>query len=234
MNHIGRKIAIGFGFLSLDFAVAFAEELEAPWASSGELQIQLRNALEKYVKDGSFYKLVDMVNEDVYKSIDDKFGVDEREAILKWIDGVYMHFGEDRKLECLWALILARGCWAQETSHIEAQLFGRLCNISKAIKERRILAESKMAVTKDKTLCAWDAVMLSTMEVNSEFIYDKIMLMSTCNALVKQWQIEGITSLAELQAMLEWGYYISSLINMPKRHVILPGNWNKGGTRLGM
>ena len=36
--------------------------------------------------------------------------------------------------------------------------------------------------------------------------------------------------MAEAKAGLEWGYYISSLINMPKRHDMLPGSWNKGFT----
>ena len=229
-----RKIGVAFGFLSLDLVVAFAGELEAPWAASGELQMQLRNALDIYVKNASFYELLAMVNVDVYKSIDDKFGMDQREAILKWVEGVYMHFGEDRRSESVWALILARGCSSQESSHIDAQLFGRLCNISKAIQKNRVFVKSKIAVAKTKTLCAWDKAMLSIMDSNADLIYDKIILMSTYNVLVKQWQVEGITSLAELQAVLEWGNYIGSLINMPQRHIVLPGNWNNGVTHLGV
>lgn len=223
-----QKLANALAFLSLDCLSQFAEKLWisphlADWRLNG-----LRDHLRDTIRCEEFHDSYPELCWRIYHS-------DEAQRMLfwpqlwYWADTVYLDGGEDRNPERIWSLILAEH-WAQSQSAgtLLIGLSPRLNAIQSDVAGARNEAAPLLSNLASSPLSAWDANVLTHLDLQLDFMADKVALIIGCNALVNSWRKEARFEVQELREIHDWGKERATQFGLRECDMPFPGCWEYG------
>ncbi len=219
-----QKLINALSFLSLDVITPFSKELQitpliCDWRTTG-----LRNVLTPYLEaktlHSEFQECCGLASYSLRQNSDKKWS-----ELSRWTLGVYLNGGDDRKPERGWSLILAKGCSLMQ-EQVPSASQPKLKYMQQKIAEENSRIASLLSEVRLEHLSEWDAMMISQLSIEVEFLKDKISLICTYNKLVREWNSIQPIGFQALKEIFTWGKGIGEQTGMRSVDISFPGAWD--------